>query len=528
MSNLVQWARKNVLRSSPWPSVSVDQLPYLFSQFGYNGLGYGPGLVQTIQQNRETIRGDFVGFMQGAYKTNGAIFSVMLTRAMLFSEVRFQFRRINNGRPGKLFGTQDLQLLETPWPNGTTGDLTTRAISDVDLSGNFYATIMPLSSGKGQRIVRLRPDWMTIILGSWNDADVNQWDPSAELLGYIYQPGGYGSGKKAITYLADQVMHWAPIPDPVATYRGMSWIEPVLQEIIGDKLMNTHKEMYFTNGASPNLVVSMDTARMNREGFIEWVDTFEQQHEGAANAYKTLYLGQGANATIVGNSLKELDYAIVQGHGETRIAAAGRMPAIIVGFSEGLEASTYSNFAQARRAAADGCLRPLWRSFCGSLAPLINVPPGSELWYDDRDVAFLSADQQDTAEVQASKASAMLSLVNSGYEPDSVVDAIESDDFSLLVHSGLYSVQLQKPGSKDPTADPPVGPAAPVDETDDEDDEGAKPDAKSASSDVKAKLRSLGYLPDKRVLRSTKGAHLLQVGPETRNNGSKAHVGTER
>src|SRR5206468_3719025 len=113
----------------------------------------------------------------------------------------------------------------------------------------------------------------------------------------------------------------------------------------------------------------------------QWVEVFEDQHEGALNAYKTLYLGQGADATVVGSNLKDLDYAIVQGHGETRISAAGGMPAIIVGFSEGLEAATYSNFNQARRLCGDKTLRPWWRNLCASLQTLVPAPPGAELWY---------------------------------------------------------------------------------------------------------------------------------------------------
>ena len=441
---------------APWPAITLDQLPYWMGQFGFQGLGYGPTLIQTMQSNRETISQDFTGFINGAYKSNGAIFAVMLTRMMLFSEARFQFRRMNNGRPGVLFGTKDLSLLETPWPTGVTGDLLAKAIADVDLAGNFFAVRVP-DRTQGARVARLRPDWITILKGSQEDMNLNQWDPTAELLGYIYTPGGPGSGLPIHTYLPEEVCHWAPIPDPMATYRGMSWIQPILQEIMADRTMLAHKQMFFEQGATPNLVVTMETGKMDRRTFQEWIDMFEAEHSGALNAYKTLYLGQGADAKVVGANLKELDYAVVQGHGETRIAAAGRVPAIVVGFSEGLESATYSNYAQARRAFADGCLRPLWRNFCGSAAALVNVPPGSALWYDDRDISFLQEDQADLANIQVAKANAILQLVNSGYDPDSVVSAIEANDFSQLKHTGLTSVQLLPPGSQKPQL-PPASP----------------------------------------------------------------------
>lgn len=37
-------------------------------------------------------------------------------------------------------------------------------------------------------------------------------------------------------------------------------------------------------------------------------------------------------------------------------------------------------------------------------------------------------------------------LVDAGFTPASVVGAVEKDDISLLEHSGLFSVQLQRSG----------------------------------------------------------------------------------
>jgi phage portal protein BeeE len=417
-------------------------------QFGYQGLGYGPNLIQSYQQKRETIQSDFVGYINGAYKTNGPVFACVLMRMMLFSEMTFQFRGSNNGRPGKLYGTKELRVLEEPWANATTGDLLVRMEVDLSLSGNFYGVTVPDKSMRsGQRVCRMRPDWVTIILGSYEDHTVDAFDPTAVNLGYLYTPGGPGSGYPAKLYSPDRVCHYAPVPDPTAHFRGMSWLQPVISEILGDRSMSTHKQMFYEHGATPNLVISMDTNFKDRKTFGEWVDTFRSEHEGSFNAYRTLYLGHGATATKIGTNMGELDYRLVQTGGEARIASAAGLPPIIVGFQAGLDAATYSNYGQARRACADQLLRPLWRNAAGSLKPLVNVPGGSELWYDDRDIPFLQADIADQADVQLTKATAIRLLVDSGYEPDSVVEAVESDDFALLKHSGLYSVQLQAPST---------------------------------------------------------------------------------
>jgi hypothetical protein len=81
------------------------------------------------------------------------------------------------------------------------------------------------------------------------------------------------------------------------------------------------------------------------------------------------------------------------------------------------------------------------------------VPGDAELWYDDRDIKALQEDQEDSARIMQIDASSAQTLVNSGFTPESSVAAIAARDLTLLVHTGLLSVQLQ-----DPTAAPPEAP----------------------------------------------------------------------
>lgn len=416
-------------------SLSIDQWAEFFK---YGANTYGPVVGQgTLVGEREEPPNNFVGYVRAGYKSNGVVFACMLARLLLFSEARFQFRQVRSGRPGDYFGTTELGVLEAPWPNAATGDLLTRAIQDVDIAGNFYAV------RRGDRIYRRRPDWMTIILGSTTGTE----DPDeAELVSYMYQPGGLQSGEDPVFYEPWEVAHFAPIPDPEARYRGMSWLTPVLREIMADGASTSFKQRFFEQGATPNMVVSLDR-EVSRENFKKWVEMFRAGTEGAENAYKTMFLGGGAQAQVVGRDFQQIDFKNTQGAGETRIAAAAGVPPVIVGLSEGLEAATYSNYSQARRRFADGTMRPLWRNIAGSLSTLIAVPNGAELWYDDRDIPFLAEDVKDAAEVLQMQATTMKTLVDAGYTPDSVRDSVVSGDMSRLDHSGLTSVQLLPPGS---------------------------------------------------------------------------------
>jgi hypothetical protein len=68
---------------------------------------------------------------------------------------------------------------------------------------------------------------------------------------------------------------------------------------------------------------------------------------------------------------------------------------------------------------------------------------GASLWYDDRDIPFLKQDETDAANIQSVKSGTMRTLIDAGFEPVSVIDAINNDDLAMLTHTGLYSVQLQ-------------------------------------------------------------------------------------
>ena len=422
---------------------SLDDLAEWFTFNGstYFGGGLAPGVSLTQGgQKVESIPTTFSGYARAGFKGNGVVFSCIYARMRLFTEARFKFRNFNNGRPGDLYGTPALSILETPWPNGTTAALLARMEVDASLAGNAY-----LYRQSSSLLKRLRPDCVEIIVGSPTGSP---YELDSRPLGYLYTPPG---SREKIMLDASEVVHFAPIPDPDADYRGMSWLSPVIDEIQADQAATRHKRKFFENAATPNLAVTL-SEKVSPEAAEKFKQMMDAKHQGVENAYKTMYVGGGADVKVVGADLKQLDFKVTQGAGETRIAAAAGVPPIIVGLSEGLEAATYSNYGQARKAFGNLWARPQWREAAHSLAPLVAVPAGSELWYDDRDIPFLQEDQQDAAQVLQSNANAIRTLTDGGYEPQSVIAAVNTGDLNLLTHTGMVPVQLQPPGTGDMNA----------------------------------------------------------------------------
>ncbi len=423
-----------------------DWLADYSSTFSFGNNTYPLGIQTTYEKDpAEPIGQWFAGYAQGGLKSNGIIFALESARVSVFAQARFQYQRIRQGRPGDLFGTAALGALERPWAGGTTGDLLSRMLLDADLAGNAFVVRLEPD------LVRLRPDWVEIVLEP-------RYGPNSSRVGWkqvgiLYTEGGKGSGEDPAVFLPGEYAHFAPMPDPEASYRGMSWLTPVVREIQSDTSATKHKLKFFENAATPNIAVSLPK-EITEEQFAKFVETMERSHKGVDTAYKTLYTGGGADVTVIGADMKQLDFKVTQGAGETRLAAAAGVHPVIVGLSEGMQGSALNagNYNSAKRSFVDRTLRYLWQNVSGSLEALFPPPAGGDarLWYDARDVPFLHDEMLDRADIQAKQAATIRQLVDAGYTAESVVAAVHSEDMTLLKHSGLFSVQLQPPGAQDP------------------------------------------------------------------------------
>lgn len=439
-SSIDQWISEYLL-----PAGMVNQFTYGGHMYGMNGMSgqAGPQFSYGASKARE-FAGDLPGHT-AAVKGCPPAFAAQMVRALVLSQARFTFRNMRWSRtPRRTFGTRDLGLLERPWPNGTTGDLIGKMEWHAGLAGNSFVT----NWQQDQRLRVLRPDWTALVYGSQREPDDPAGALDGVLLGYVYQNGGIRPDNQAPmeTLPVSSVAHFAPLADPLNAALGMSWITPAIRAIQGDMLADQHKVTFFTNAATPNLVVKGITAA-TADQFKEIVEMLEEGHAGIANAYKTLYLASGADATVIGSNMAEMDFRAVQGAGETRISVLSRVPAALLGISEGLAGSSLNagNFSAARRMFADTWIFPTLQNLASTLAPLVSVPADAELWFDAADMPVLREDAKDAADIEEVKANTITSLVKDGFSPESAIIAVTTQDMTQLVHTGLVSVQLQPP-----------------------------------------------------------------------------------
>jgi phage portal protein BeeE len=202
-----------------------------------------------------------------------------------------------------------------------------------------------------------------------------------------------------------------------------------MREVSGDDGLTQYKITYLRNNATPNVYIKY--AQRLAEPTIDKIrERVAARYGGPDNAGKGIILDQGADITLVGNSLSQMDFSGVSAVGTERILAACGVPGVLVGLEPLRGAGR--GFEESMRKFEHLWARPQWRSVCGALAQIADVPAGNRLWFDVSDISALQ--DSETARAQASlvRAQALLAHVQAGYTHESAVAAVESGDLTQL------------------------------------------------------------------------------------------------
>jgi len=403
----------------------------------WEGLASGAAVLTTSygSPDREAVLPQFTAWAQNVYGSNSPVFAAILMRLMLFSEAAFTWQAKDDKH---LFGNQDLAILEHPWGDASTsGELLVRMEQDVSLAGNAYIWRVPGENW----LARLRPDWTTII------SEIVRVDGGGQYrrkVGYWTEPpkGITGQGKGQF-YPAAEVAHWAPIPDPVADFRGMSWLTPAMRDVAGDDGLTRYKIKYLENSASPNLLIKY-AAKLQDATVDKIRERMAARHGGVDNAFKTLVLDQGADVTVIGNSLAQMDFSNVASAGTDRILADSMVPGVLIGL-EPLRGAG-KGYQESMQKFGTTFARPQWRSACGALQ-VICPPPnaGTRLWFDTTDIAALQDGALQRGQTALVNMQAVLTGRQAGYTRESIPVAVTSGDITKLVPDPAASPPAQQP-----------------------------------------------------------------------------------
>ena len=304
-------------------------------------------------------------------------------------------------------------------------------------AGNAYIWDAPGED----RLVRLRPDWVTIV-SEVVHVDGGGW--YRRPTGYFFEPPkSLFSPDEGFLVPAAEVVHWAPIPDPAADFRGMSPLTPVVRDVQGDDQMAAFKIRYMQHDATPNMIIKY--AQRLQPGTVDSIrERVQARYGGPDNAGKSLILDQGADLTLAGNSLSQMDFGAVQAVGTERILAACSVPGVLVGLEPLRGAGR--GYQESMQKLANVWARPQWRSRVrGPVARSRTCPPGNRLWFDTADIQALQDGEMERGQAALVRAQALLALVQAGFTHESAIAAVDAMDLAQLKAGGVGTPSSSQP-----------------------------------------------------------------------------------
>ena len=184
-------------------------------------------------------------------------------------------------------------------------------------------------------------------------------------------------------------------PHPSYTRIGVGPLEAALKEIQTDDERAEYMIEMLTNTRAPGLVVkTQEELSPEREAQFRAV---MNGGLGKGRRGRTLFLS-GENVEISQQAImKDIDWPGLAGFLEARGCAAFGVPPILLGLRVGLDSSTYSNYAQARKVFHEDTMVPIWLALDAALTKGLlrdeGDETGVEIYHDTSKIPALREDQ---------------------------------------------------------------------------------------------------------------------------------------
>lgn len=174
-----------------------------------------------------------------------------------------------------------------------------------------------------------------------------------------------------------EVIHLKYHIDPYNYREGISPLAPVLREIVTDNEASNAAASLMKNLGAPGISFTpKEQVTMEQKQILK--DYIGARLRGDRRGELMVFPVDGAVNTW-GFSPDQMALDKVRNVPEERICSVFGLSPIVVGLGAGLNISTYSNYQEAREAAYESCMVPLWNNIAdqltGQLLPLYDLNP---------------------------------------------------------------------------------------------------------------------------------------------------------
>ena len=368
----------------------------------YSGRSSGLSLPFFSRNDREAL--------MSAMGSVGTLFSIVNRTSTATAQVNWRlWRKAKSGkREDRVEVTSHLALdiWNRPNPFYTRQLLVESEQQHIDLTG------------EGWLVVARNPSMRSIPLELWPvrpDRIAPVPHPTDYLSGYVYT----GPDGEQVPLERDEVIHLR-MPSPLDPYRGMGPVQSILTDLDSTRYSAEWNRNFFMNSAEPGGIIEVDR-RMDDGEFNEMRARWNEQHKGVANAHRVAILEAGK---WVDRKFSQRDMQFVELRGVARdvIREAFGMPKFAVGDVEDVNrASADASAAWFAEMLTTPRLERFKQALNSSFLPMFGTAgQGLEFDFDDP----IPPNAEATDRERDSRAKAARDLVEAGYHPDDVADAI--------------------------------------------------------------------------------------------------------
>lgn len=286
------------------------------------------------------------------------------------------------------------QLVRKPNPFITETELWGLTVLHLCLAGNAVWEKIRSASGRWVETWPLRPDRVRVV------PDKDKW-----ISHYLYEIDGV-----AYPIKVEDIIHFKT-PDPLNDYFGMAPLRSAVRNTSIDNESADFVKMMLQNGGFPGLILKVEGAKDSPELVkrmkAQFIQNFGGDHKGAPGVIDK----DSMDIISVGLNLEQLAFPELRGDVVAKICQVFGVNPILIGAKVGLNASTYSNFEEARSAGQEATIAPLQRHFSDVL-DRYGVP---EFGDETNEARFDTSDVSALKSVRKAKYEAMTPAVTAGY-----------------------------------------------------------------------------------------------------------------
>ena len=428
---------RELLTGGPPQTLGLDAKGFAYSQQGgsSSGVYYGSGYQLLNELTRPSSR----EYATVRVELSSALAVCLRTVTNAYPEAELCVERENKDGEDEREPTHPaLMLVERPNPYFSGDKVLAFIVRQLMTTGNGY---LVKRRGAYGRPTELWPVPSTMMRPVWPDSG------EVFISGYEITIDGKASflEERDVIHFRDDID-----PDPPSYGRcGLSPLPPILQDLYIDTAAADFTAAIMKNMGLPGAIISPKQLPDGRD-----VSIGKERRDEFAAEWQRRFTGQGRGRVFfpsipmdvyqLGFDPEKMSLKEIRQICESRVAGITRVPAIVAGFSVGLEQGTLANYGQAKEMFWDSCIIPRQRDIATTLTDqLLRVDyPKSEQLYFAYEHDHIKALQESETDKRERDRADYLAGILTHHQAVSRLGAVpEGDDWMVLPSSVTASTR---------------------------------------------------------------------------------------